>query len=125
MYYLAEIYLVVWARSGFQGLRKDDAPSWLDQLKQQGLTGNFSSIDEHDITQMALSLNRKVQYHRHGGRIGGGGSVPTVAMVESIVPHRECRTYWDLRLSLPQIGHTLIEETERQDRVLEIISGHF
>ncbi|KAJ5644228.1 uncharacterized protein N7484_006735 [Penicillium longicatenatum] len=121
-FHLAEIYLVMWASTGFQGLRENIGPSWLDRLQQQWRSGDFSSTDEQDITEMALSLNRKVRYH--GVRISGGGSAPTVALIESIVPHRESWKYWDLKLSLPDIGHELIERTERQERVLEIISDH-
>lgn len=127
VFHLAGIYLVLWASTGFQGLRQNIAPFLLRQLHHQCTTG-FSSMEEQDTTQIALSLNRKIQIKRHGERIGhsgDNGGVLTEALVESIVPHPEYLTYWILRLSIPHLGYAILEQTERLERILELIANHY
>jgi hypothetical protein len=126
-YHLAEIYLVLWASIGFQGIRQNIAPSLLCHLQKKWSIRDFLSKEEQDLTQMALSLNRRIRVNKRGTRISPSvdGGVSTVALIESIVPHPECFTYWKLRVSFPDLGWLLIEYTEPLDLVLELISTHY
>jgi hypothetical protein len=123
-FHLAEIYLTIWANNGFQAIRDDIAPDWLNRLRQQWLARDFWSREEQEMTLLACSLNRKIKVNRDGGRIGPGGYDGVKAQVESIVPHPQYSYLWNLRLSYPDNGYWFQEYSLRLDLILTIISDY-
>lgn len=127
LFYLAEIYLGLWATPGLQGIRDGHAKMILEDLQKKLDNKDFWPEQEHDITKMALSLNQRIIIYRIGERFGpsGNGGIPTLALVESIVPHSAYLTFWTLRVSLPEIGCMTLEQTEPLRVVVDIISNYY